>query len=69
LRTYNGMHSETDGTDFEEVKHAIMRFDWFVVDNPNFRVLDFTLPSEELMKLDLNEIYANALNGVYDRAR
>lgn len=50
---------ETDVMDFENIKLPVMRFDCYVVDNPYFRGLDFTLPKDELMKLDLNEVYDN----------
>jgi hypothetical protein len=53
-----------DDRGFEHVevsKHVVMRFDRLVVDNPNFRGLDFTLPSEELMAVDLNDVYEQSL--------
>jgi hypothetical protein len=42
-------------------KHIVMRFDRLVFGNPNFRGLDFTLPSDELMAVDLNDVYEQAL--------
>lgn len=56
---------ESGNTDVESIKQPIMRFDQFTVDNPNFRGLDFTMPSEELMEIDLNEIYDSALSERY----
>jgi len=46
----------SDVADLDD-RQPVMRFDRLAVDNPYYRGLDFTLPSEELMRLNLNEAY------------
>jgi hypothetical protein len=61
LRASNDEYSQ-DGSDRNVARHVVMRFDTIVFGNLHIRGLDFTLPTEELMAVDLNNVYEQARN-------